>query len=716
MFKLGIYFKNKQYIQNSNNMKLRLLFIALLGITYSMYGQLGVGTPMPNESTQLDVVASNRGIMIPRIGLTDTSDQTTITNGNEESLLVFNTTNNSHIRPGYYYWFQNSWKRIIASGDNELEETLTFLKYDDTNNTLVYTDENGNDTIIDLYSIIDALETLTSVTFDPTTGILTYNDEDGVATDLDLGAMIPNFETLTSISQDTAAGTITYIDENGDPTVLDIAAIIAQHETLTSATFDPTTGILTYNDEDGVANNIDLGAMIPNFETVTTLVDNGDGTYTYTSEDGTVTTVDVPADIVNQFEDIVNSGPVTVNGNTYNSIEEYLEYMVTANSSDDQQLSFDSGTNILTLEDGGTVDLSGLVNTDDQQITDFSLDGTTNVLTLTLEDGGTQSVDLSGYVGIDTNTTNISLTEDGTDLILTDSDGGEVKIALADLAAQINTDDQQITDFSLDGTTNVLTLTIEDGGTQMVNLSGLSSNPSVVTPVTTAGVTAGLTPQTIATHDDGAGTTENIQETVTTFNDLDNDGIFTYTSEDGITTDIAGKEPWYNQDAVGTQATQNTQNIYQMGNVGIGTDDMLGTTNPDVKLAVNGSILTTNSIYADYVFEDYFDGYSVINKDYSFKSLKEVETFINNNRHLPGITNIDSLAKNEKGEYQINISELSVQVLEKVEELYLHTIDQQKLIESKDKEIEQLKKKQEEMESRMNRLESLMLQNSDTKK
>ena len=456
--------------------------------------------------------------------------------------------------------------------------------------------------------------------------------------------------------------------------------------------------------------------MVTANETVTTLVDNGDGTYTYTSEDGTVTTVDVPADIVNQFEDIVNSGPVTVNGNTYNSIEEYLEYMVTANSSDDQQLSFDSGTNILTLEDGGTVDLSGLVNTDDQQITDFSLDGTTNVLTLTLEDGGTQSVDLSGYVGIDTNTTNISLTEDGTDLILTDSDGGEVKIALADLAAQINTDDQQITDFSLDGTTNVLTLTIEDGGTQMVNLSGLSSNPSVVTPVTTAGVTAGLTPQTIATHDDGAGTTENIQETVTTFNDLDNDGIFTYTSEDGITTDIAGKEPWYNQDAVGTQATQNTQNIYQMGNVGIGTDDMLGTTNPDVKLAVNGSILTTNSIYADYVFEDYFDGYSVINKDYSFKSLKEVETFINNNRHLPGITNIDSLAKNEKGEYQINISELSVQVLEKVEELYLHTIDQQKLIESKDKEIEQLKKKQEEMESRMNRLESLMLQNSDTKK
>ncbi|MDC7999676.1 hypothetical protein POV26_01360, partial [Aequorivita todarodis] len=650
------------------------------------------------------------------------------------------------------------------------------ISQDTAAGTITYIDENGDPTVLDIAAIIAQHETLTSATFDPTTGILTYNDEDGVATDLDLGAMIPNFETVTTLV-DNGDGTYTYTSEDGTVTTVDVPAdivnqfedivnsgpvtvngntynsieeyleyMVTANETVTTLV-DNGDGTYTYTSEDGTVTTVDVPADIVNQfedivnsgpvtvngntynsieeyleymvtanETVTTLVDNGDGMYTYTSEDGTVTTVDVPADIVNQFEDIVNSGPVTVNGNTYNSIEEYLEYMVTANSSDDQQLSFDSGTNILTLEDGGTVDLSGLVNTDDQQITDFSLDGTTNVLTLTLEDGGTQSVDLSGYVGIDTNTTNISLTEDGTDLILTDSDGGEVKIALADLAAQINTDDQQITDFSLDGTTNVLTLTIEDGGTQMVNLSGLSSNPSVVTPVTTAGVTAGLTPQTIATHDDGAGTTENIQETVTTFNDLDNDGIFTYTSEDGITTDIAGKEPWYNQDAVGTQATQNTQNIYQMGNVGIGTDDMLGTTNPDVKLAVNGSILTTNSIYADYVFEDYFDGYSVINKDYSFKSLKEVETFINNNRHLPGITNIDSLAKNEKGEYQINISELSVQVLEKVEELYLHTIDQQKLIESKDKEIEQLKKKQEEMESRMNRLESLMLQNSDTKK
>src|SRR5690606_10463136 len=79
----------------------------------------------------------------------------------------------------------------------------------------------------------------------------------------------------------------------------------------------------TYNTIEEYIENI-----VKENETVTTLVDNNDGTYTYTSEDGTVTVVDVPASIINQFEDIVNSGPVTINGNTYNTIEEYIENII----------------------------------------------------------------------------------------------------------------------------------------------------------------------------------------------------------------------------------------------------------------------------------------------------------------------------------------------------------------------------------------------------
>ncbi|MFD2037534.1 hypothetical protein ACFSKL_22260 [Belliella marina] len=160
-------------------------------------------------------------------------------------------------------------------------------------------------------------------------------------------------------------------------------------------------------------------------------------------------------------------------------------------------------------------------------------------------------------------------------------------------------------------------------------------------------------------------------------------------------------EPWFDQANIGNPATANTQDIYQMGKVGIGTDDMLGTANPNVVLAINGAMLTTSSIYADYVFEDYFEGISELNKNYSFRSLSDIENFINENRHLPGITKVDALAKNAAGDYVINTTELSVQLLEKVEELYLHIIEQQKLLEIKDKKIQ-------EFEARLKKLEDLL--------
>jgi len=65
---------------------------------------------------------------------------------------------------------------------------------------------------------------------------------------------------------------------------------------------------------------------------------------------------------------------------------------------DEQQLTLD-GT-VLTLTNGGTVDLAAFLdNTDDQQITDFSLAG--SILTITLEDGGTEDVDLAGLIPVE---------------------------------------------------------------------------------------------------------------------------------------------------------------------------------------------------------------------------------------------------------------------------------------------------------------------------
>ena len=62
---------------------------------------------------------------------------------------------------------------------------------------------------------------------------------------------------------------------------------------------------------------------------------------------------------------------------------------------------------------------------------------------------------------------------------------------------------------------------------------------------------------------------------------------------------------------------------------------------------------------ADYVFDE----------DYDLKSLDEVEAFVKENKHLPGIPSASKMK--EEG---MSLSEMSNLLLEKVEELTLHLI------------------------------------------
>nr|WP_315176512.1 tail fiber protein [uncultured Flavobacterium sp.] len=108
------------------------------------------------------------------------------------------------------------------------------------------------------------------------------------------------------------------------------------------------------------------------------------------------------------------------------------------------------------------------------------------------------------------------------------------------------------------------------------------------------------------------------------------------------------------------------------GNVGIGT------TNPTSKLTVAGNINSREvkvsvDAGADFVFE----------KDYALPSLQEVEKFVNENKHLPEIASAKEMQKEG-----INLSEMNIKLLQKIEELTLYVIEQQKLITQQAKELE----------------------------
>ncbi|MDO5859102.1 hypothetical protein Q2490_17755, partial [Myroides odoratimimus] len=79
--------------------------------------------------------------------------------------------------------------------------------------------------------------------------------------------------------------------------------------------------------KDGDLEWATIESIVKGNETVTTLTALSDGKYEYTSEDNTKTVIDIPASIVENFETIVKSGPVIVDGETFTTIEEYIEYI-----------------------------------------------------------------------------------------------------------------------------------------------------------------------------------------------------------------------------------------------------------------------------------------------------------------------------------------------------------------------------------------------------
>lgn len=80
---------------------------------------------------------------------------------------------------------------------------------------------------------------------------------------------------------------------------------------------------------------------------------------------------------------------------------------------------------------------------------------------------------------------------------------------------------------------------------------------------------------------------------------------------------------------------------------------------------------------ADYVFDE----------NYNLRSLSEVESFVKENKHLPGVPSAAEMS--EKG---MSVAQMSNLLLEKVEELTLHMIELEKENKALKAEVESLKK------------------------
>ncbi|WP_109830896.1 hypothetical protein [Reichenbachiella versicolor] len=128
--------------------------------------------------------------------------------------------------------------------------------------------------------------------------------------------------------------------------------------------------------------------------------------------------------------------------------------------------------------------------------------------------------------------------------------------------------------------------------------------------------------------------------------------------------------------------------IDHFGRVGIGT------TNPDALLSVNGTIHCTDietngqvhceevlvdtnvDQVPDYVFEE----------DYDLRSLEETKSYIQANKHLPEVPSAVEMSENG-----MNLTEMNLLLLKKIEELTLHVIRQQEEMSKMKVELNKLK-------------------------
>lgn len=143
-------------------------------------GSVGIGTVSPDPSAAMEIIASNKGVLLPKVKLIHHMDTITIPNP-KKGTLVYNTQKieaggQLFLDEGYCFWDGTTWRNIRANGG----AAGTYILYLSTS-TYTYNNMSnpGFETSVPLLAFTDnGVKPHPGFSYNPSTGIITV-PEDG---------------------------------------------------------------------------------------------------------------------------------------------------------------------------------------------------------------------------------------------------------------------------------------------------------------------------------------------------------------------------------------------------------------------------------------------------------------------------------------------------------------------------------------------------------
>lgn len=209
---------------------LNLLLTAILIVLLTpSFGQIGIQTNTPDASAILDIVSSDKGLLIPRVILTvDLTSQSPVTSP-ATGLLVYNTGSNQ--QAGFYYWSGTTWIMLKPQEDDDVMGPASstdnaIARFDGTSGTII----QNSSVILDDAGNISNVNNITTAGFTmPTNAAVDralFSDASGVGTweeVLPLDVEEDNVLVAPGINTINFEGAVDVIDNGGNKSTVTIS-------------------------------------------------------------------------------------------------------------------------------------------------------------------------------------------------------------------------------------------------------------------------------------------------------------------------------------------------------------------------------------------------------------------------------------------------------------------------------------------------------------